>query len=148
MVALLEMKEKIVRIYGKYEAYITPLVRFILALVGFLMINGNIGYMKAVSSMPVALILSLICAVLPINAMIGIFAVVILLDLYALSMEVCIVGALIFAVVYLIYFRFSPKYGYNVVLMPVCFKLGIPYSYFSIQGRYCSTIFCTIFYKL
>ena len=59
--------------------------------------------------------------------MIGITAVVILLDLYALSIEVCIVGALIFAAVYLIYFRFSSKYGYNAVLMPVCFKLGIPY---------------------
>ena len=29
--------------------------------------------------------------------------------------------------IYLIYFRFSPRYGYNAVLMPVCFKLGIPY---------------------
>ena len=127
MVALLELKEKLVRIYGKYEAYITPFLRFILALTAFLMINGNIGYMKTISSVSVAILLSVICAVLPINATIGIAAVVILLDLYALSIEVCIVGALIFAVVYLIYFRFSPKYGYNAVLMPVCFKLGIPY---------------------
>ncbi len=127
MVALLELKEKLVRIYGKYEAYITPFIRFVLALTAFLMINGNIGYMKAVSSVPVAIVLSVICAVFPINAMIGIAAIVILLDLYALSIEVCIVGALIFAIVYFIYFRFSPKYGYNVVLMPVCFKLGIPY---------------------
>ena len=127
MVALLELKEKLISIYGKYEAYITPLLRFILALTAFLMINGNIGYMKMISSVSVALILSVVCAVLPINAMIGIAAVIILLDLYALSIEVCIVGALIFAVVYLIYFRFSPKYGYNAVLMPVCFKLGIPY---------------------
>ena len=127
MVALLELKEKLVRIYGKYEAYITPLFRFVLALSAFLMINGSIGYMKAISSVPAALILSAICAVLPINATVGIAGIVILMNLYALSMEVCIVGLLIFVFIYLVYFRFSPRYGYNAVLMPICFKLGIPY---------------------
>lgn len=125
--ALLEIKEKMVRIYGKYEAYITPLLRFFLALTAFLLINANIGYMKTISTTPIALILAAICSVLPVNAMIAIAALVVLLDLYALSLEVFVVGALIFAFIYFVYFRFSPRYGYNAVLMPVCFKLGIPY---------------------
>jgi len=127
MVALLEIKEKMVRIYGKYEAYITPLLRFMLALVAFLLIKGNLGYMKSLSTTPVALILAAVCSVLPVNAMIAIAAMFILLNLYALSLEVFIVGALIFVFIYFVYFRFSPRYGYNAVLMPVCFKLGIPY---------------------
>jgi len=127
MVALLEIKEKMVRIYGKYEMYITPLIRFILALVAFLMISTNIGYMKAISSLPVTLILAAVCSVLPVNAMIMIAALVVLLNLYALSLEVFVVGALIFMFIYFVYFRFSPRYGYNAVLVPVCFKLGIPY---------------------
>jgi len=127
MVALLEIKEKMARIYGKYEAYITPLLRFILALVAFLLIKGNLGYMKSLSTTPVALILAAVCSVLPVNAMIAIAAMFILLNLYALSLEVFIVGALIFVFIYFVYFRFSPRYGYNAVLMPVCFKLGIPY---------------------
>lgn len=127
MVALLELKEKLVRIYGKYEAYITPLLRFLLAFVAFIMINSNIGYMKFISRTPIALILAAVCSILPVNALIAIAAIVILLDLYALSMEVCLIGFLLFAFVYFVYFRFSPKYGYNAVLMPVCFKLGIPY---------------------
>lgn len=127
MVALLEMREKLVRIYGKYEAYITPLLRFLLALMAFLLINGNIGYMKSISTTPVALILAAVCSVLPINAMIAIVALVVLLNLYALSIEVFVVGALIFVFIYFVYFRFAPRYGYNAVLMPVCFKLGIPY---------------------
>ena len=127
MVALLEIKEKLVRFYGKYEAYVTPLMRFALALVAFMFINANIGYMKVISTTPVALILSALCSVLPVNAMIAIAALVILLDLYALSLEVLIVGALVFAFIYFVYFRFSPRYGYNAVLAPVCFKLGIPY---------------------
>ena len=55
MVALLELKEKLVRFYGKYEAYITPLLRFLLGLVAFLLINANIGYMKTISRTPIAI---------------------------------------------------------------------------------------------
>ena len=127
MVALLEIKEKLVRFYGKYEAYVTPLLRFCLGLTAFLLINGNIGYMKLISKTSVALILAAICSVLPVNAMIAIAAMVVLLNLYALSLEVFIVGALIFVFIYFVYFRFSPRYGYNAVLAPVCFKMGIPY---------------------
>jgi len=127
MVALLEIKEKLVRFYGKYEAYVTPLLRFCLGLTAFLLINGNIGYMKLISKTSVALILAAICSVLPVNAMIAIAAMVVLLNLYALSLEVFIVGALIFVFIYFVYFRFSPRYGYNAVLAPVCFKIGIPY---------------------
>lgn len=128
MVALLEIKSKLARIYGRYEAYITPLLKFALALTTFVLINANIGYMKPVSKLPIALILAAICAVLSVNFLLVTAAVLILAHLYALSLEVCLVGLLLFVLIYFIYFRFSPKYGYNAVLMPLCFKLGIPYA--------------------
>lgn len=127
MVALLEIREKLVRFYGKNDAYVTPLLKFLLAFVSFMLINAHIGYMEKLSSMPVALILSAVCSIIPINGMITIAAIIILLHLYALSLEVCLVGLLLFLFIYFVYFRFSPKYGYNAVLMPVCFKMGIPY---------------------
>ena len=127
MVALLELREKLVRFYGKNDVYVTPLMKFLLSLISFMLINANIGYMTKISSMPVAMILAAICSILPINGMITIAAIIILLHLYELALEVCLVGFLLFAFVYFVYFRFSPKYGYNAVLMPVCYKLGIPY---------------------
>ena len=45
MSSLLEMREKLREIYGKYEVYLTPLFKFLLALVMLLCINGTIGYM-------------------------------------------------------------------------------------------------------
>lgn len=127
MTTLLELKEKLTRFYGKYEVYITPVIKFVMALFTFLMINSSIGYMKTISRVPIALILALVCSVLPLNGLILLAAVVILLDFYALSIEVCIVGLLLFAAIYFIYFRFSPKSGFNAVLTPICFKLRIPY---------------------
>lgn len=127
MTTLLELKEKLIRFYGRNEAYVTPVIKFVMALFTFLMINSSIGYMKAVSKVPIALILALVCSVIPLNGLILLAAVVILLDFYALSIEVCIVGLLLFAAIYFIYFRFSPKSGFNAVLTPICFKLHIPY---------------------
>ena len=41
MTALLELKQKIKEIYGQYEMYILPVMKFVLALVYFLWINAN-----------------------------------------------------------------------------------------------------------
>ncbi len=127
MTTLLELKEKIVRFYGKYEVYVTPIIRFIVAFVTFTLINENIGYMTSISRMPIALILALLCAVLPMNGTLVIAAVVVLAHFYALSLEVCLVALVLFLIVYFLYFRFAPKCGYNALLTPLLFKLQIPY---------------------
>ena len=127
MTTLLELKEKLVRFYGKYEVYITPIVKFIVAFAALMTIDRNIGYMELVSSTPVALILGLLCAILPVGGTIFIAAVVILADMYALSIEVCLVALLLFVLIYFIYFRFAPRQGMGVLLTPICFRLNIPY---------------------
>ena len=127
MTKLLELKDKYTKIFATYEIYITPVLKFILALVTLLLIRGNIGYMSKISSLPVTIIIALLGALLPINAMIWIFALVLLLDLYALSIEVAATAFVLLAVIYFIYFRFTPKDGVAAILTPVCFSLGIPY---------------------
>lgn len=128
MTALLEFREKLIRFYGRNEVLIKPIIKFIVAFAIFFTINKYIGYMSRISSTPVALILALVSAVLPVNIMIFLATAVILADLYALSMEVCLVALILFLVIYFLYFRFTPKNGYDVCLMPLCFRIGIPYA--------------------
>ena len=127
MRTLLELKEKLTRFYGKYDIYITPVIKFTVALTAFLLINHNIGYMEKISSTPIALILALICSILPVGGTVFIGSVLILLDMYALSLEVCIVALILFILMYILYFRFSPKNEYGVLLTPICFGLNIPF---------------------
>lgn len=126
MTDLLEIKEKIKNIYGKYDIYLKPLLKFILALCVFWMINGNIGYMARINSLPVTLALSLACAIFPVNAMIFLACLVTLLHLYALSLEVAAVALALFMLIGLLYFRFAPKDGVYAILAPVClhFQIG------------------------
>lgn len=127
MTKLLEIRDQMIRFYGKYESYLYPVVKFILALILFQTINSQIGYMERISTLPVALILALFCAILPSYAMIWLSALVVLLDLYVLSLEAALTAFVLFAVIFLVYFRFSPKDGIAAVLTPISFILRIPY---------------------
>ena len=124
---LLEIKDKAVKFYGEYENYIFPVIKFVIAFAAFLTIDLNIGYMIQISSLPVALVLALLCALFPPNTAIFIASVMILLDMYALSIEVAAITFVLFIVLYFLYFRFAPKDNMVTLLTPVCFQLHIPY---------------------
>ena len=90
MTKLLEIKDQLIRFYSKYETYLYPIVKFAVALALFTVINTNIGFMEKISRFPVALLLALVCAILPTGAILWIGAIVVLADMYALSMEVAL----------------------------------------------------------
>lgn len=127
MTNLLVFSEQLKKFYSKYELYITPLCKFLLALVSLLVINSRIGYMSTLKNAAVVLILALLCSFLPINLTIVIAAAVTLAHLYAFSVECAIVALAVFLLLFILYFRFSPKDTLAVLLTPICFVLKIPY---------------------
>lgn len=127
MTKLLEYKDKIIHFYEEYETYVYPVFKFVIAFVIFWMINTNIGFMTQISTLPIALILALVCCLLPQNGTIWIAAIVIIADMYALSAEAALTTVVLFVVVYFIYFRFVPKDSLGVLLTPIAFKLNVPY---------------------
>ena len=127
MTNLLVFREQLKKFYSKYELYITPLCKFLLALVSLLVINSRIGYMSTLKNAAVVLILALLCSFLPINLTIVIAAAVTLAHLYAFSVECAIVALAVFLLLFILYIRFSPKDTLAVLLTPICFVLKIPY---------------------
>ena len=61
MTNLLEIKDRLIRFYSKYETYLFPVVKFIVAIVLFTVINMNIAFLEKISRFPIALILALVC---------------------------------------------------------------------------------------
>ena len=127
MTNLLVMKECLKSIYGKYEVYITPLGKFFLSLITFIMINGKLGYMTKIDSLAVVLIAALLCSFLPMNFMVVMAALFILLHLYALSLECAVVVLAIILIMFLLYFRFAPRDTVAVLLTPLCCMLKVPF---------------------
>lgn len=127
MESLLKVREQIKNIYAKYEVYITPAIKFLVAFITLLMINKNTGYMGMIGSVAIVLVVALMCSFLPYNFIILFSTIFVLAHFYSLSMEIAIFGVCIFLLLYLLYFRFSPKDTFVVLLMPLCFMLKIPF---------------------
>ncbi len=115
MYFLLELREKIRKIYGEYNVYIRPAVKFVVALVSFLMLNISIGYMTKIKNPLVAILLAAICAFIPGEFTILILSVFMLAHLYAISAEFCLIALCVILVMYLLFLRFAPKQGYIII---------------------------------
>ncbi len=127
MTQLLVLKERLIKLYAKLEIYILPLLKFVTALIVLLIINGNLGFMYRLKNPAIVIIAALACSFLPSNMIIIIAAAYVVLHLYALSLECAIVVLLVFVLMFVLYFRFSPKDSMAVLFTPICFALKIPY---------------------
>lgn len=127
MKTLLEYREKMKLFLGKYDIYVFPVLKFSLALIAFLSINAEVGFMGRLTNPGIALVLALLCSFLPVNVAVVFGALLILVHMYALSMEVFAITFALFAVMVLLFFRTAPKYGYLLIVTPLAFGLKIPY---------------------
>ncbi len=127
MKTLLEIRERLKIFLGKYDRYIYPVLKFVLALVTFLLLNSHVGFMKKLDNPGIAFVLAILCAFLPINVTVVFAAILILLHAYALSLEVFAITLVIFAIMLLLFFSTAPKFGYVLLLTPLAFVLKIPY---------------------
>ena len=127
MTTLLVAKQIVMTLYSKYEVYITPILKFILALITLSMINSHLGYMDGINKMAVVLIVALMCSFMPTGFILVASAAFVLLHLYSFSLECAAIIGVAFLLMYLLYLRFSPKDTLVVVLTPVFFVLHVPY---------------------
>lgn len=128
MMMLLEFRERLKQIYAKYEVYITPLLKFLLSLLAFLMINQNMGYMRILKNPVIAIVLALLCSFLPMNFAVFFAAVLMIGHAVGLSMEAGLITLCVLLLILLLYFRLSPKASYVLLLTPLAFALKIPYA--------------------
>ena len=127
MTSLLELKQYIKRFYIKNETYLTYVWKFVLALVSILVINSKLGYMESLTNIAIVLMASLLCAILPPNFIVVVSALFIVGHLFSASPECAIISAIVFLLMFLLYFRFSPKDTLAVLLTPLFYFMHIPY---------------------
>ena len=128
MTKLLVIREYLKHFYSKYEIYIKPVWKMVLAMIALAVINGKLGYMNQIDNAVVVLIVSLMCSFLPIGCIALFASLFIVLHMYALSMECALVAMMLLMVMYLLYFRFTPKESIVLLLTPLSFVLKIPYA--------------------
>ena len=127
MSGLIEIKEQIKRIYIRNEVFITPILKFVMALIVFGTINGRIGYYKKIDSPVIVLILALLSSFLPLVVTSLIAGLIILVHMFGLAMECALVAGVVMLIMFILYLRLVPKEAVVVLLTPVLFMLKVPY---------------------
>lgn len=127
MEQLLIIREYIKNFVSRNESYLRPAGKFLLTMISLSLINSKIGYATKLTNFAFTVILSLLCSFLPANFIVLLCAGMMLLHLYSLSLEAVIVVGVLLVIMFLVYFRFSPKDTVFLLLTPVCFALKIPY---------------------
>ncbi len=127
MTGLLEFREKIKQLYSKAEFLLMPFMKFLLAFVTLLTLNRKLGYMTKLDNMAIVLIVALMCSFLPNSCIILFAALFSLLHVYALSMEAALVGLCMYLLMFLLFFRFTPKDSLVVVMTPLLCVMKIPF---------------------
>ena len=124
--SLLELRHRIRVFYIRFEQPVKYVMRFLLALCCIAMINSRLGYWQIFASFVVTILVSFICAVVPLGFTALICAVLILAHLYKYSLESCAIAMILFLCVYLMYYRFSPHDALVILLTPLLFAFHIP----------------------
>lgn len=126
MTLLLELREKIKQVYGRYSTFLLPALKFILAFVLFKGINSSLGFLKELDSIFLLLILSLICSIMPLNLMVFFGMFLLVSQCFGVGIEVAGFAVALILVLMILYIRFTPQDALVLLLTPVAFKLGVP----------------------
>ena len=123
---LLVLRERFKQIYVSHSLLVRKGAQFLLALLVFNLINSNIGFMKMASSVLCTVGLAVVCTFLPLAVMTAAATVLIVAHLYTLSMPIAGVTVIVFLLMYVFYFRFTPEKSWLILLTAVAFGMKIP----------------------
>lgn len=127
MTKLLIFKEKLKNIYSKHSLYINPGVKFLVTFISMLVMDYYIGYVSILKNPITALLVAAMCSMLPVNIIAIALSAIMTIHMYSLSPELAFIEIMILLIMYIFYFRFTSKYGYILLVMPILFFFKIPY---------------------
>lgn len=140
MMQILELRARLRLLYQKFQPVVDPVLKFIVGLVVFFSINNMIGYDTRFNKMIVVLLLALISAFTPSTVMVLLAMVLSLAHVYSIAKLLSFLMIFVFLVLYLFFVRFTPKFGYVVVGIPILYALNIPYVFPILLGLIASPL--------
>lgn len=137
---LLVLKEKLKNFYAEHEFYLNPVLKFLAVFLSLVLIKFNIGYMEILNMWLVIVGISVLFAFVPWGVIIVGLAAVITLNIFSLSAELAALVFISMLIMVILFFRFTPKEGVFLIIIPMAFFLKIPYIIPIAAGLVCTPI--------
>lgn len=128
MTTLLVWKEHLRAFYARRSMLIQPALRFLLGLAALLSLNAAVGFMGPLKNPVIAAGLALVGAALPWGAVAFIAGCFMLAHVYAVSLELALIAAVLLLAMAVLYYGFKPGDSFLLILTPLAFMLKIPYA--------------------
>lgn len=140
LVHLLEFREKLKKIYSKYDRYFLMVLRFLFTLTGLMLLAavGRTWVPEAAAPFAALVVVSLVCAFLPDGMISVVFCAFILRQIYAVSMEAFLVGIILFMLMVLLYYAFRPHNSIIMAVSLILCLLGVPQGLYLWLGLFCA----------
>ena len=104
-----------------------PVIRFVLALIIVAKLNGFFGYAKALDKASIQFGASVLAAFLPGSWFLMLLSIMVLFQVFSVSLEATIVLFVIMAAVYLLFMPMITEYSWIVILMPLMLSWNLGY---------------------
>lgn len=125
MAVLLTIRDSVRDFFRKYDEIVTPLFRFIGALILFFSINSLFGYSPLFNKTAVVVLISILSALLTDGFMFFVAGIDIAVHCFCVSVEIGAVFLVLFIAMYCLYVRFFPKYAYVLLMVPIFFLIHL-----------------------
>ena len=127
MTKLINIKENVRIFYDKNLSWLHPLFKAVLSLLVLLVVQQMFGYNAAVNKPPILIAVSVIQAFLPLSFLFYSGSVLIMLNLWNVSLELLAFFFILFLICCLSFIRIDSKYIFILMLTPVLFFLKLEY---------------------
>ncbi len=124
---LLDMKEFIKRLYEKHGIYIKALIKFVLALAVFQLINSKFGFNETIDNIVIVLGCSLIAALTPDAIFIILTALITAGHAYSVAPVLAVGLLFLYIIIYYMYIRYVPNQAFIILAIPFLYVLKVPY---------------------
>ena len=128
MTTLLTFRDNIRMFFSQYDYIMTPIFRFILALLLFFTMNRGFGYMPLLNKGSLLCLLALICAFLPTEVITVLGGIMIVLQSFGVAIDVSALSFVVILIFFFGYMRFLPKTGIIVLLVPICYATHLTFA--------------------
>ena len=120
MTALLELRQKISEVYGRYEAYVRICTKCLLAFLVFYMIHSQLSGSMNPRSWAEIVVATLIAVMIPIDACSILVAIFVIVHMLMISVEAGVTAVAFFLFLLLTYFIFKPRQSVLITVMYLC----------------------------
>lgn len=125
MTALLELRQRVSEVYGRYEAYVRMCIKFLLAFLIFYMIHSQLVSAMQLRGWAEVIAITLVAQALPISALSPLVAVFTVAHMVMISVEAGVIAAIFFILLMLTYLIFKPRQSFLIAVMCLAGMLNL-----------------------